>query len=64
MLLIFYAGFVQDYLSNLYLQSWIRATFPWGRYLLNYYAVLTVAAIVGFLMIWLIEKQRLETLRR
>ncbi|HVH14450.1 MAG TPA: hypothetical protein VNA15_01860 [Candidatus Angelobacter sp.] len=51
-------------MSNLYLQSWVRATFPWGRYFLNYYAVLTVAAILGFLMIWLVEKQRLERLRR
>jgi len=61
LVLIFYAGFVQDYSSNLYLQSWIRATFPWGRYVLNYYAVLTAAVIAGFLMIWLIQKQRLET---
>jgi hypothetical protein len=63
LLLVFYAGFVQDYLSNYYLQSWIRATFPWGRYVLNYYALLTAGAIVGFLMIWLIQKQRQETFR-
>ncbi len=64
LLLILYAGFVQDYSSNFYLQSWIRATFPWGQYVLNYYALLTVGAIVGFLMIWLIQKQRPETFQR
>ena len=64
LLLIFYTGFVQDYSSNLYLQTWVRATFPWGAYILNYYAVLTVAVIVGFLVISLIQKQRLETFRR
>ena len=64
LLLIFYAGFVQDYSSNLYLQSWVRATFPWVAYLLNYYAVVTVAAVAGFLMISLILKQRLAAFRR
>jgi len=64
LLLIFYAGFVQDYSSNFYLQSWMSATFPLGRYVLNYYALLTVGAIVGFLMIWLIQKHRLETFQR
>lgn len=63
LLLILYAGFVDEYSASLYFRSWIRANIPWAAYLLNYYALLTVATVVGVLLIVLIQKQRLEPLR-
>src|SRR5438128_1812492 len=41
--LVVYALLVREYTSSVYMQSWIRANFGFGAYLLNYYALLGIA---------------------
>lgn len=47
LLLLIYAGLVGEYSSSLSMQSWIRANFAIGQYLLSYNAVLVFTGIVA-----------------
>jgi len=62
--MVFYAGLVQEYISNVYLQLWVRRNFPIAQYFLNDYAVLVVTMTVGVLVIApLLRKWRLRNIR-
>ncbi|MBO0888354.1 hypothetical protein J2P12_04555 [Candidatus Bathyarchaeota archaeon] len=43
----FYSGLAADYKSNLSMQIWVQASFPAGRFLLSWEAVLFVSALFG-----------------
>jgi MFS family permease len=49
-MVIIYSGLVQEYVSNVYMQSWVHANFAPGSYLLNYYMVLILAGLLGLLI--------------
>jgi hypothetical protein len=46
-----YAGFVQEYESNLTLQIWVRSSFPAGQSVLNWEGVLILSASLGLLLL-------------
>ena len=56
-LLMMYGGLVQEYTSNLNMQSWVRANFAPGIYLLSYNAVLALAGVLGVLILQLVPKR-------
>jgi len=50
-LVALYAGFVQEYESNLTLQVWVRSNFPVGQSVLNWEGVLILSASLGLLLL-------------
>jgi len=50
-LVALYAGFVQEYESNLTLQVWVRSNFPVGQLVLNWEGVLILSASLGLLLL-------------
>jgi hypothetical protein len=57
LLIIIYGGLVQEYASNVNMQSWVRANFAPGSYLLTYNAVLVLAGLLGVLIFQLLPKK-------
>jgi len=50
-LVALYAGFVQEYESNLTLQIWVRSNFPVGQSVLNWESVLVLSVSLGLLLL-------------
>jgi len=50
-LVALYAGFVQEYESNLTLQVWVRTNFPVGQSVLSWEGVLVLSASLGLLLL-------------
>lgn len=50
-LVALYAGFVQEYKSNLTLQIWVRSNFPVGQSVLNWEGVLILSVFLGVLLL-------------
>ena len=50
-LVALYAGFVQEYESNLTLQIWVRSNFPVGQSVLNWQGVLILPVFLGVLLV-------------
>ena len=55
-MIIIYGGLVQEYGSNVNMQSWVQANFAPGAYLLNYYGVLTLAGLLGAVIFQLLPR--------
>ena len=51
MLVALYAGFVQEYESNLTLQIWVRSNFAVGQSVLNWEGVLILSVSLGLLLL-------------
>ena len=56
-LVMIYGGLVQEYVSNVNMQNWVRANFAPGSYLLNYNAVLVLAGLLGVLIFQLLPRK-------
>jgi hypothetical protein len=56
-MVIIYGGLVQEYVSNAYMQNWVRSNFSPGSYLLNYYMVLILAGLLGTLIFRLLPRK-------
>lgn len=50
-LVALYAGFVQEYDSNLTLQLWVRSNFPVGQSVLNWESVMILSVSLGLLLL-------------
>ncbi len=50
-LVALYAGFVQEYESNLTMQTWIRSNFPVGQSVLNWEGVLILSVSLALLLL-------------
>lgn len=50
-LVALYAGFVQEYESNLTLQIWVRSNFPVGQSVLNWEGVVILSVSLGLLLL-------------
>ncbi len=46
-LIALYAGLVQEYSTNLGMQSWVRSNFSFGQYFLSYDAVLVLTGLIA-----------------
>jgi hypothetical protein len=57
LLIIIYGGLVQEYASNINMQSWVQANFAPGIYLFNYNAVLVLAGLLGVLIFQLLPRK-------
>ncbi len=51
LLVALYAGFVQEYESNLTLQIWVRSNFPVAETVLNWENVLILSVSLGLLLL-------------
>jgi hypothetical protein len=56
-LILIYGGLVQEYASNVNMQTWVQANFSPGSYLLNYDAVLVLAGLLGILIFQLLPRK-------
>ncbi|TMI58579.1 hypothetical protein E6H14_05010 [Candidatus Bathyarchaeota archaeon] len=56
-MIIIYVGLVQEYSSNVNMQTWIRANFALGSYFLNYYGMLILAGLLGVAIFRLIPRR-------
>jgi hypothetical protein len=59
-LVVLYAGFVQEYESNLTMQSWVRSNLPVGQSVLNWEAVLIFSVALGLLLLQFLPKRYLS----
>ena len=50
-LVVMYSGFVQEFESNLTMQTWIRSNFPVGQSVLNWEGVLILSVSLGLLLL-------------
>ncbi len=55
MLMILYGWLVEEYTSNVNMQTWIRDNFALGLYLLNYNAVLIIVGLLGVVFLQLLR---------
>ncbi len=55
MLMVLYGWLVEEYTSNVNMQTWIRDNFALGIYLLNYNAVLIIAGLLGVVFLKLLR---------
>jgi hypothetical protein len=50
-LVTLYSGFVQEFESNLSMQTWVRSVFPVGQSVLNWESVLSLSVLLGLLLL-------------
>jgi hypothetical protein len=50
-LVALYSGFVQEFVSNLSMQIWVRSNFPVGQSILNWEGVLSFSVLLGLLLL-------------
>ena len=56
-MIVIFGGLVQEYGSNVNMQTWIRANFALGSYFLNYYGMLILAGLLGVAMFQIIPRR-------
>jgi hypothetical protein len=61
LLIVIYGGLVQEYTSNVNMQTWVQANFAPGSYFLNYNAVLVLAGLLGVLIFQLLPRRLQST---
>jgi hypothetical protein len=57
LLIVIYGGLVQEYGSNVNMQTWVKANFAPGSYFLNYNGVLALAGLLGVLIFQLLPRK-------
>jgi hypothetical protein len=57
LLIVIYGGLVQEYVSNVNMQTWVKANFAPGSYFLNYNGVLALAGLLGVLIFQLLPRK-------
>ena len=56
-MIVIFGSLVQEYSSNVNMQTWIRANFALGRYFLNYYGLLILAGLLGVAIFQIIPRR-------